>query len=140
MGLQDPKNYGTIFLCYEMPLNPCKAQQNADTLSTLVLVSTERFGMSDLEESWISSTLQAVKYIKTCQGAIYRNFKENFPDFEETGTPDPDYLAWVWDWLVMNTPYEEHPEIDALVWHDADETDFLETEEKFTHRGRNDWN
>jgi hypothetical protein len=97
--------------------------------------------MIDPEEPWIASTLKAVKYIRTCQGSLYRKFKVNFPDYPESETPSADYLAWVWDWLIMHTPYEEVPPgSDILVWQDDDDTDFLETEEKFTHRGHSDWN
>lgn len=95
--------------------------------------------MSDLQEPWVYATVKAVKYIRNCQGSYYKKFVEAFPDY--TDAVDADYLAWVWDWLVMNTPYEEDedPGSDALIWGEGDETDFLETEEKFTHRGRNDW-
>lgn len=97
--------------------------------------------MFDLEEPWVESTRKAVKYIRDCQGSYYRSFQESFPDYVEKGAPDPEYLAWVWDWLVMHTPYEEVPAgSDNLVWQEDDSTDFLETEEKFTHRGHADWN
>lgn len=97
--------------------------------------------MSDLEEPWVESTLKAVKYIRTSQGSLYHKFKDDFPDYPEHEAPSADYLAWVWDWLVMYTPYEEtSPGSDILVWQDDEATDFLETEEKFTHRGRADWN
>lgn len=93
---------------------------------------------ADLQEPWVHSTTKAVKYLRTCQGAYFRKFQDSFPDYTET--LDADYMAWVWDWLVMNTPFEEDSHSDTLTWVEDDETDFLETEEKFTHRGRNDWN
>lgn len=97
--------------------------------------------MSNLEEPWVFTTLEAVKYIRTRQGSVYRTFKVSFPDYPENVTPSNDYLAWVWDWLIMHTPFEEDPtDPDLLVWNVADDSDFLETEEKFTHRGRTDWN
>ena len=97
--------------------------------------------MSDHQEPWVESTLKAVKYIRTRQGSLYRTFKVNFPDYPDTETPTTDYLAWVWDWLVMHTPFEEIPPgSDILVWQEYDATDFLDTEEKFTHRDRYDWN